>query len=128
MNRDRFISGIFSVYDSSRAENFEDSDRYPIGFEAIFHNDKIGQEFAANLAKAIHKLSPERGVLYNLEGEPTDKARQADCFFKDIDALRQVLNESLAGIAIHHEERGVLPKFVLIEDARDLVAAPVVSR
>lgn len=128
MDQGKFVTGIFSVYDSAVAQDFKDSNSYPIGFEAIFRNDAVGREFALNIQVAMTKLSPEKGVLYRIEGTPEESARGADCFFRDADTLRQVLNEALPGIAIQHEERGVLPKIALIEEAQDLVATPALHR
>lgn len=128
MDQGKFVTGIFSVYDSAVAQDFKDSNRYPIGFEAIFRNDAVGREFALNIQVAMTKLSPEKGILYRIEGTSGESARGADCFFRDADTLRQVLNEALPGIAIQHEERGILPKIALIEEARELVATPALRR
>ena len=123
MDQIKFLTGIFSVYDSATARDFKDSERYPLGLEAIFTNDAVGRQFAANLQKVMAKLHPENGVLYRIEGAEESGARSADCFFSDVDTLRHVLHEALPGIGIFHEERGVLPKFALIEEARDIVAS-----
>lgn len=123
MNQGKFITGIFSVYDSTEARDFKDCERFPIGFEAIFRNDAIGQEFAANIQAAMERLPPEKGVMYYVEGAAEDSARGVDCFFSDADTFRRVLNEALPRIGIFHEERGVLPKILLIEEAKGVVAA-----
>lgn len=128
MNPGKFISGIFSVYDSTQARDFKDSDRYPIAFEVIFRNDAAGQEFATKLQIAVRKFAPERAVLYHVEGMAEDRARSMDCFFSDADTFRWVLNESLPGIGINHDERGILPKMTLIEEAQDIVADLVLER
>lgn len=122
-DRPKFVSGIFSVYKSERAKDFREAERYPIGLEAIFRNDAAGLEFAANLQAAMKSMPPERGLLYHIEGDAGDVARHADCFFKDVDALRRALNESLPNMALYHEEqKGVLPKNALIDQARRLTA------
>lgn len=119
----KLVSGIFSVYKSERAMDFRGSGGYPIGLEAIFRNDEAGREFAANLQAAMKSMSPERGLLYHIEGDAGDVARHADCFFKDVDSLRRALNEALSDMTLYHEEqRGVLPKNALIDQARRLTA------
>lgn len=121
MDQSKFITGIFSVYDSAQARDFKDCDRFPIGFEAIFRNDAIGQEFAANIQAAMERLPPEKGMMYSIDGTAGDSARGADCFFSDVDTFRRVLNEALPRIGIFHEEMGVLPKMMLIEEAKGVV-------
>jgi hypothetical protein len=127
MDQIKFLTGIFSVYDSATARDFKGSERYPLGFEAIFTNDAVGREFATNLQTVMERLRPQNGVLFRIEGAADASARSADCFFSDADTLRHVLHEALPGIGIFHEERGVLPKFALIEEARCIMASPMLS-
>ena len=123
MDKSKFLSGIFSVYQSKKARNFRDSERYPIGFEAIFRNDAVGQEFAHNIQITMRKITDGKGLLFHIEGESDHSARHVDCFFKDVDTLRRVLTEALPGIALYHEDKGVLPKTMLIDQAKRMVSA-----
>ena len=123
MEQGKFITGIFSVYDSTQARDFTENDRYPLAFEAIFRNDAVGREFAIKLQTAMKNLPSGKGILFHLEGEAEDGARSADCFFSDADTFRRVLNESLAGVGINHDERGILPKMTLINEAQGIVAS-----
>ena len=128
MKPGHFCLCIFAAYASAEAREFKDSDRYPIAFEVIFRNNAAGQEFATKLQIAVRKFAPEKAVLYHVDGTTEDRARSMDCFFSDADTFRWVLNEALLGMGINHDERGILPKMTLIEEAQDIMAEPVLQR
>lgn len=114
------VSGIFSVYQSREAKDFADAKNYPIGFEAIFTNDKTGRDFAARFDHAVKKCSGG-AVLFKMDGVESDVARGIDCFFTSADVLRRVLNESLPDAAFFHQEtEQVIPKLVLVEQAKKI--------
>lgn len=127
MDQGKFLSGVFSVYNSAEAGSFAQSERYPIGFEAIFRNDVAGMGFAHKLEQSMRIPCSEKALIL-LKGEADDSLREAACFFRDVDTFRQFLQEALAGISLYHEERGVLPKFALIDEARELVAEPALCQ
>jgi hypothetical protein len=90
MDQGKFLSGVFSVYNSAEAGSFAQSERYPIGFEAIFRNDVAGMGFTHRLEQSMRLLCPEKAVII-LKGEVDDSLREAACFFRDVDTFRQFL-------------------------------------
>lgn len=123
MNEAKFLTGIFSVYDSERALDFNDSENYPIGLELIFTNDTTGKEFAQCFHKALAALPEEKGITYRVQGGNADPVRGYDCFFRDTDSLRRALADSFDGIGMYHEEeQRVIPRTALIDQARKIMA------
>lgn len=124
-DRARTISGVFSVYGAEKARDFADCERYPIGFEAVFRNDASGREFAENIQSVMKKMPQERGILFHIEGVESDTARGVDCFFKDVDSFRKVLNEAMPNMVMFHEdEKRILPKMQVLDQAKRLVRSP----
>lgn len=117
----RVISGTTQVYHSSEAKGFEESDRYPIAWELIFINDAAGKQLTANVEKAFASLPREKGYIMDFQGGENDVARSVECVFRDKDAFRKILNESLPDMAIYDEQEGkVIPKLEMVERAKAL--------
>ena len=60
------LEGVTNIYPSAEAKGFTDAEKYPIAWEVIFINDKIGQEFTANIQKTFSELPKEKGYLLGL--------------------------------------------------------------
>ena len=119
----RFITGIFSVYDSEQALHFTDSENYPLGLELIFNNDATGRAFAQRLDGVFSSLPAEKALIYQKQGGGSEPVCAYDCFFSDTDTLRRVLAESLEGIGMYHEEEEkVIPRTALLDEARNIIA------
>lgn len=123
MNEARFLTGIFSVYDSEQALHFTDSESYPLGLELIFNNDATGKAFAQRLDGVFASLPAEKATLYQKQGGGSDPVCAYDCFFGDTDTLRRALAESLDGIGMYHQEaQKVIPRTALVDEARTIMA------
>lgn len=124
MHQGNFVSGIFSVYDSSQALDFSEHEQYPIGVELIFTNDDAGKRCADKLSKVFATLSESSGTIYRTHGKETDPVRGFDCFVKDTDALRRVFAETFDGVGIYHrEDERVIPRMELLDEAKRIVAS-----
>ena len=118
MNRAKYIQGIVSVYDSTLARDFQNSSAYPVGLELIYHNDATGKKFTRRLLDVFRTVLPESGIIYKVQGNPSEPIIGIDCFFRDAASLGVVLDRSLGGIGIYHEERqNVISKSALVNQA-----------
>lgn len=119
MHQPKFIQGIVSVYDSALAKDFRDSSNYPVGLELIYHNDATGKKFTRRLLDVFRDLSPEDGLIYLVQGKPSESIVGIDCFFRDAAALAAVLDKSLGKTGIYHDERQcVISKGALVNQAQ----------
>lgn len=118
MNRAKYIQGIVSVYDSTLARDFQNSSAYPVGLELIYHNDATSKKFTCRLLDVFREVSPESGIIYQVQGKQSEPVIGIDCFFRDAASLAVVLNKSLGETGIYHEERqNVISKAALINQA-----------
>lgn len=119
MRQEKFIQGIVSVYDSALAKDFRDSSNYPVGLELIYYNDATGKKFTRRLLDVFRDLSPEDGLIYQVQGKPFEPIVGIDCFFRDASSLATVLDKSLGKTGIYHEERQcVISKGTLVNQAQ----------
>lgn len=124
MHQANFVSGIFSVYDSSQALDFTNHEQYPIGVELIFTNDETGKKCADKLSKVFVMLPESSGTIYRTHGKENDPVRGFDCFVKDTDTLRRVFAETFDGVGLYHqEEERVIPRMELLGEAQKIISA-----
>lgn len=116
------VQGITNVYPSKEAVEFKQADHYPIAWEVIYINDKVGKEFTDKLLQSINNLPKEAGYLLDLQGESSDVARCAECVFASKDAFRSTLQTALQDLVIYDEEqKGIKPKQQLLEAADKII-------
>ncbi len=124
MNNTKTIQGQSNVYDSSEAKGFKQSKNYPIAWEIIFLNDDTGKEFALNTEKSFSQLPKEQGYIVGLSDDANAPIRCLDCVFKNKDAFRKILNETLKGITIYDEiAEKVTPKTKMLQNAGKVLTA-----
>ncbi len=120
----KYVDGVATVYNSQEAQDFKDSDKYPVALELIFKNDKSGKELAANLNQAFSHLPKSRGYLLPQECTPDDPTRCFEGVFKDAASLGKVLNSAFGNeIAfVDEQKKAVVPRFELVEEAKAIAA------
>lgn len=124
MNNTKTIQGQSIVYDSSQSKGFKHSKNYPIAWEIIFLNDDTGSEFALNAEKSFSQLPKEQGYIIGLSDDANAPIRCLDCVFKNKDAFRKILNETLKNITVYNEiVEKVTPKTEMLQNAGKVLAA-----
>ena len=121
MNSIEMVYCVSEVYDSSKANEFTDFEKYPIAWEVIFRNDKAGKQLVENVYAAMEQFPKEHGYVLGLDGEQTDIARCLECVFKDEHSFNRLLNKALNGIALYDEDKKqIIPRQELVDNAKNI--------
>jgi len=118
MSNVKTLQGQTTVCNSSQIKDFKQTKDYPLAWEIIFLNDKTGTEFALNTQKAFRDLPKQQGYIIGFSDDHTAPIRCLNCVFKNKDAFRKILNDTLKGITIFDEiTEKLIPKTSIIKDA-----------
>lgn len=124
MSETKYVTGVFSVYASGQALDFNQSASYPIGLELIFRNDTHGREFAHKFKQAVAALPDAERVFFREQSDTGESVVGFDCFFKNTDALRKALSPALNGVQLIDEEtERVVPRNSLVAASQQIMTA-----
>lgn len=124
MSETKYVTGVFSVYASDQALDFNQSASYPIGLELIFRNDTHGREFAHKFKQAVAALPETERVFFQEQGDTRESVVGFDCFFKNTDALRKALSPALNGIQLLDEQtKRIVPQNSLVAASQRIMTS-----
>ena len=120
-NLPKSIQGTTEVYDSKEAKGFKKADDFPIAWEIIFVNDRIGKEFTENLSNAIFDTPNDKAIFMGKMHSNSEKITCLECAFADKMTFSKVIREALDDILFYDESsQKILPKQMLIDDVEKL--------